>query len=100
MGTQSVQHGGAPRHRGWASCDVPLPTIPFAAGGCLHGGGFLAAGGDSPPLARRVQVVKTLVNKENALLESPTGSGKTLALLCSALAWQEKVLAEMVSCMS
>ena len=38
------------------------------------------------------KIIKSLNNKQNALLESPTGSGKTIALLCSTLAWQQKAL--------
>jgi len=37
------------------------------------------------------KVLQTLQAEKNALLEAPTGSGKTLSLLCSTLAWQEKL---------
>ena len=40
------------------------------------------------------KVLKTLSAQQNALLEAPTGSGKTLSLLCSALAWQERLKQE------
>lgn len=33
------------------------------------------------------EVVRSLNNRENGLLQSPTGTGKTLSLLCSTLAW-------------
>ena len=42
-------------------------------------------------LSFMAKLLQTLRAEENALLEAPTGSGKTLSLLCSALAWQEKV---------
>lgn len=41
------------------------------------------------------KIVRSLSRKQNCLLESPTGSGKSLALLCSCLAWQQKVKKEM-----
>ena len=38
-------------------------------------------------------IIKALKNGQNALLESPTGSGESLDLLCGALAWQRKEIA-------
>lgn len=38
-------------------------------------------------VALMAKVIKSLQEKQNALLESPTGTGKTLALLVSTLAY-------------
>ena len=61
----------------------------------LRGGTLLMA---DDAIVSPVQVIRSLRDKQNALLESPTGSGKTLALLCSALAWQQQSLRREEQC--
>lgn len=41
--------------------------------------------------------LKSLINGENCILESPTGSGKTLALLSFSLAYLKKWRASFVA---
>lgn len=54
--------------------EIRFPLVPYAS-----------------QIAVMSQVIRAVTSKQCALVESPTGSGKSLALLCSALAWCEKM---------
>ena len=84
----AVEEGAAPRRL----CDVPCDVDAARALSHRYLHGVRVAFPFAEPLAPQQlvmqRVVKAILHREAALLESPTGTGKTQALLSAALATQ------------